>query len=84
MDYHVSVNGIEFLMEEFYSNTRKMEKELKKNNKKDKAKQLNVYANRMQQIYYSAQHTDNKGLIVSYTKDLKLVYQNANKIYKEV
>lgn len=77
------VNRIEMAVEYYYPTAMQMGKKAKKSNA-TAAKRINEYAYQIQKLFYSAKHTENKDLLLGYTKDIELVYSKIKSLYEEV
>ncbi len=76
-------NDFHFYLKSGYPVAMTMRSNLVKEGKKEEAKHIFNYAQRLQQLYSTANKTENDGLVLYYTQEMKLVCNNINRVYAE-
>lgn len=84
--YEINVaknNDFQFYLTNAYPTVVRMRTELLSEGKKAEAAVLWQYANKLQKLGYIAKKTENKDLVLGYTKDMKLVCNEVNRVYAQ-
>lgn len=76
-------NDFQFYLTNAYPTVVRMRAELLNEGKKAEAAVLWQYANKLQRIGYTAKKAENKDLVLGYTKDMRLICNDANRVYAQ-